>query len=379
VLKFPKNFYWGTTTSAYQVEGGIKNDWSETGGKFDAGIACDHYNRFEQDFDLAKNMNNNAHRFSIEWARIEPKQGKFNQKEIEHYRKVISALRQRGLEPFVSLYHWTLPIWFVKKGGWLNKDAPKCFEKFVKKVVGEYKNLVKFWITINEPMVYARHSYFVGKWPPGIKNLIKSLKIIRRLAETHKRTYETIHKIEPNAQVGVSADIIHFGIFLIRKFFGRIWNYYFLNRIKNHQDFIGLNYYFYWKLKDRFYRFFLGKKKIRLVSDIGWEIRPKGIYYILKNLKKYNKPIYITENGLADAKDKKRAKFIIDHLKWTHKAIEEGIDVRGYFHWSLMDNFEWDKGFKPRFGLIKIDYKTLKRIPRPSSKIYAKICKNNAL
>jgi len=145
-LKFPKNFYWGTATSAYQVEGGIKNNWSEKKGKYDAGRACDHYNHFEEDFDLAKQMNNNAHRFSISWARIEPKEGRFDKKEVEHYRKVIKALKSRGLEPFITLYHWTTPQWFSEKGAWLNKKSPEYFERFIKKVVEEYKDLVKFWI-----------------------------------------------------------------------------------------------------------------------------------------------------------------------------------------------------------------------------------------
>ena len=363
--KFPKNFYWGTATSAYQVEGGIKNDWSAVGGKYDAGIACDHYNRFEQDFDLAKKMNNNAHRFSIEWARIEPEQGKFNQKEIEHYRKVVKALKNRGLEPFVTLYHWTLPVWFAKKGGWLNKKAPEYFARYTEFVV---KNLseVRFWITINEPDIYVSYGFLAGKFPPFKKNWFKTQKVLAQLVQAHKNSYQIIHKISPNGQAGIAKNSIFFSGLL--SFINHRRNLYFLDKIKNHQDFIGVNYYIRQSLS--------GMLKFRHmeVSDLGWEIYPKGIYYVLKDLKKHNKPIYITENGLADAKNTKRAKFITDHLKWIHKAIKEGINVRGYFHWSLMDNFEWDKGFKPRFGLIEIDYKTLKRKPRPSSKVYAKIC-----
>ncbi len=374
-LKFPKGFYWGTGTSAYQVEGGIRNDWSEAGGKYDAGVACDHYNRYEEDFDLAKKMNNNAHRFSISWARIEPQEGQFNQKEIEHYRKVILALRERGLEPFVTLYHWPLPVWFVKKGHWLNKDAPKYFERFVEKIVGEYKDLVKFWITLNEPNAYVSHCFTIGHWPPFVRSWFKAQKVLKQLAEAHKKTYNIIHKISVGSKVGIAKQNNYFqGI--LKTVVDYFWNRRFLQAIKNHQDFIGLNYY---------HAFSSYGKKLKAskkhVSDLGWGIYPRGIYYVLKDLKKYNKPIYITENGLADAKDKLRSKFIIDYLKWIHKAIEEGIDVRGYFHWSLMDNYEWARkgGYYPRFGLIEIDYKTLKRTPRSSSKVYAEICKNNAI
>lgn len=367
--KFPKNFYWGTATSAYQVEGGIKNDWSEAGPKYDAGRACDHYNRFEQDFDLAKKMNNNAHRFSIEWARIEPEQGKFAQKEIEHYKKVVKALKQRGLEPFVTLYHWTLPVWFTKQGGWLNKKASECFVKYVEFVVENLPE-VKFWITINEPNVYTSHSFMIGEWPPFKKNWFITNKVLKQLVQAHKGAYKLIHKIYPDAQVGIAKNNIWFKGLLGLFYNNYFLNCKFLNRIKDYQDFIGLNYYFSYS--------FLGfKSKQR--NDIRWRIVPEGIYYVLKHLKKYDKPIYITENGLADAKDSKREKFIVDHLKWVYKAIEQGVDVKGYFHWSLIDNFEWDKGFKPKFGLIEIDYKTFKRTPRPSSKVYAEICKNNII
>jgi len=372
-LEFPKGFFWGASTSAYQVEGGIQNDWSEWGSKFDAGIACDHYNKFEEDFDLAKAMNNNAHRFSIEWARIEPEEGTFNQAEIEHYRNVILALKERNLEPFVTLYHWTLPIWFAEKGGWLNKDAPKYFERFVEKIVSEYKDLVKFWITLNEPNIYVAHSFLAGEWPPFCRSFIKTKKAYNQLVQSHRRAYAMIHKISSFAQVGITTDNIDYhGI--LKLFLNNIWNHKFLKEIRKHQNFIGLNYYFSHSLLKLIF-----PKTVKDKTDMGWEIYPKGIYHVLKDLKRYNKPIYITEDGLADKKDEKRTKFIIDHLKWVHKAIKEEIDVRGYFHWSLMDNFEWDKGFEPRFGLIEIDYKTLKRIPRPSSKIYAKICKANAI
>lgn len=370
-LKFPKNFYWGTATSAYQVEGGIRNDWSEAGDKYNAGKACDHYNRFEEDFDLAKKMNNNAHRFSIEWARIEPIEGKFNQDAIEHYRKVILALKKRGLEPFVTLYHWTLPVWFVERGHWLNLGAPEYFERYVEKVVSEFKDLVKFWITINEPNIYTTDAFLRGTFPPFRKSFFRTQNVLRALSEAHKKSYKIIHKISPKSKVGIAKNNNDFKGFL--KFFSDYyWNHQFLQEIKEHQDFIGLNYYFGSTLIDQL----MPRGEL---SDLKWTIRPKGIYSVLKVLKRYNKKIYITENGIADAKDEKRKRFILNHLKWVHKAIKEGVPVKGYFHWSLMDNFEWEKGFDPCFGLIEIDYKTLKRKPRPSSKLYTKICKNNAI
>ncbi len=384
--KFPKNFYWGTATSAYQVEGGIKNDWSAVGGKYNAGRACDHYNRFESDFDLAQKMNNNAHRFSIEWARIEPEQGKFDQKEIEHYKKVIKALKDRGLEPFVTLYHWTLPVWFAKKGGWLNKKSPEYFAKYVEFVVRNLPD-VKFWVVLNEPIVGLGHKYIDGEFPPFKKlAIIKFIRSIYSLVRAYKGSYKVIHKINPRAKVSISQMMSTFEAKRswcpAERLFAFVANFlsgdYFYNLIKNYIDYTGFSYYHYYQIV--WYPPFSKKSKKRK-TDMNWPIYPEGIYHILKHLKKYNKPIYITENGLADADDSRRADFIRDHLKWVHKAIKEGIDVRGYFHWSLLDNYEWARqgGFVPRYGLIEIDYKTFERTSRPSSKVFAEICKNNAI
>ena len=339
-----------------------------------SGRSCDHYNRYEEDFDLAKAMNNNAYRFSIEWSRVELEEGGFNQLEIEHYRNVIKALKIRGLEPFISLWHWTVPVWFAKKGGFEKNDNIKYFVRFCERIISEFKNDVKFWIVLNEPEIYTSHSYLKGTWPPQKKNLLAYLVVFHNLIKAYRKIFETIKKIQPNSQIGIAKNNIYFEGWLspiIRWW----WNFYFLNCIKTHQDFIGLNYYFHNRIKGLKFN----QNKNEETSDLGWEIYPKGIYYVLRELKKYQKPIYITENGLADAKDEKREKFIKEHLYWIHKAIQEGVDIRGYFYWSLLDNFEWDKGFWPRFGLVEIDYQTLERKIRPSAQEYAKICKNNEL
>lgn len=348
-------FFWGAATSSYQVEGGIKNDWSAVG--LDAGKAADHYNRFKEDFDLAKALGHNAHRLSIEWSRIEPEEGKFNQKEIEHYQKVISALRERGLEPFVTLWHFTNPTWFSELGGFGSKKSAFYFERYVDFVTRNLKG-VKFWLTINEPMVYATNAYLKGNWPPRKKSFPAYFRVISNLAAAHRKAYAAVHKNIPDTRVGIAKNNIYFeavgwnpGNKILKKLADWWWNRRFLNQIQNHQDFIGLNYYF---------------RNSR-------EIYPEGLYHVLLDLKKYQKPIYITENGLADAKDEKRAQFIKDHIYWMKKAMAEGADVRGYFHWSLIDNFEWEKGFAPRFGLIEVDYGTMERKVRQSAYGYKKI------
>jgi beta-glucosidase len=382
-LTFPKGFLWGSSISSYQTEGGIDNcDWSYF---FPAGKACDHYNRYEDDFDLVKRLNQNAFRFSLEWSRIEPKEGEFDQKEIDHYKKVLISLRERGIVPFVTLNHWTLPLWFVKKGGWLNPKSPDYFSEYVKRTIEELGRYSNFWITLNEPLVYTGNSYLKGEWPPQKKSFLKSILVTKRLIRAHNKSYSIIKNSDSDNQVSISKHNIFFDPYKGRTFNGflagisdYLWNDYFLGKTKDCMDFIGLNYYFRrgiklnWLKKEK-------KKKEEIITDLGWEVYPEGIYKVLKDASFFKKPIYITENGLADAEDKNRKKFIKDHLKWIHRAIEEGVDVRGYFHWSLMDNLEWDKGFWPRFGLVEIDYDTMARIPRPSAFYYADICKKNKI
>ncbi len=387
-LKFPKGFLWGTSTSAYQIEGGIENcDWSNISP---AGAACDHYHRYQEDFDLVKELNQNVHRFSIEWSRIEPRKGEFDQKEILHYRRVLEVLKSRGIKTMITLHYFTTPLWLVEIGGWSNPKVVFYFSCFTTRMSNEYQDLADFWITINEPLIYAAMtSYLQDKWQIQKKHPILFLKVIRNQIAAHRKTYKLFHRSKNIVQVGIAKNNCYFEPYqnklinqILTFFSNYFWNEYFLNQIRNHQDFIGLNYYFHNRVnvhRTSLNNWF-NQNENKIVSDMGWEIYPKGIYHVLKKLKKYQRPIYITENGIADARDILRKDFIKNHLFWIHKAIEEGIDIRGYLHWSLIDNFEWNKKIRPRFGLIEIDYnKGLKRIPRPSAKFYAKICRENEL
>ena len=408
---FPKGFYFGAATSAHQVEGGNCNDWTEweiqntkikvqnatlrqaqgvnswpdyimknypnplQEENYISGKACDHYNRFREDFDIAQKLGHNAHRFSIEWSRIEPEEGRFNEAEIEHYRQVIKALRERGIEPFVTLWHWPVPVWLRDKGGWKSKEIIPYFSRYVERVVLALQRDVNFWITLNEPLVFAKISYLEGRWPPQEKSVFSYLRVSSNLIKAHKIAYGVIKNIQPNAQVGIAHNMSFFEVennnFVNRalKRFGE-WrkNYAFLNAIREHQDFIGFNYYSHYRVN-----FGYSKIETEKISDMGWSLYPPGIYYMLRALKKYNKPIYITENGLADSRDNNRSWFIVEHLKWIAEAIQEGVDIRGYFHWSLLDNFEWSDGFWPRFGLVEVDYRTMERKIRPSAWEYKKI------
>jgi beta-glucosidase len=378
--KFPDNFKFGAATASFQVEGGITNcDWADAARKGKVpicGRAADHYNRFEEDFDIAKDLGHNAHRFSIEWARIEPEEGRFNMQAIIHYKKVLEALKERGIEAHLTLWHFTLPQWFVDKGSFENPEAINYFSRYVRFVAEELQDGVVSWSTINEPVVYAWNGWGRGRWPPFKTSPRRFWKVLKVLAKCHIEALHMIRLSQPEALVGVTKDNIYFDPNrnpfnkLLARFFTWVWNYHFLDMISGHQDFIGLNYYFHTAL---------GKEATGVRTDFGWEIYPEGIYHVLRQLEKYNVPVYVMENGLADENDIHRADFIRDHLFWIQKAMQKGVDVRGYFHWSLLDNYEWAEGFGKRFGLVHIDYDTMKRTVRESALVYKKICETHAL
>lgn len=415
---FPKNFYWGTATASHQIEGdNIYNDWweFEIQGKVKdgqkSGKACDSWNRYEEDFDLIQKLNNNAYRFSIEWSRIEPEEGKFDNSAIEKYKNMLLSLRKRNIEPFVTLHHFTNPLWIAKKGGWLNSETINYYLRYVEKIVKELKDFVRFWMTINEPNAYSFMAYLYGQFPPQEKSLKKMLIVLNNMVKAHAKAYKIIHEIVPDSNVSIAYNVLYFEpinpkSIIDRKlthFADKIYNRIFIETLitgnfsspfikedipyaKDTLDYLGINYYT---------RVFMGLKNIISSikgneynlyppnverSDFGWEIYSEGIYKVVKrfwNLVK--KPIYITENGISDAKDEKRPKYLITHLVALHKAIEEGIDIRGYFYWSLMDNFEWAEGFKQRFGLFEMDYSTMERKWRKSAEIYSEIAKNNGI
>lgn len=395
VYQFPKDFLWGVAISSYQTEGNnYYSDWYawEKLGKIKdgslSGQACDFYHLYQSDINLAKNLNLNAFRLSIEWSRIEPEEGKFDQKAIKHYQKVLTFLKEKKFKVFLTLWHFTLPYWLAKKGGWENKNSVLYFTRLVEKIVPEFVNFVDFWLTINEPLIYIGCAYFLGLWPPEKKNLFASLKVFFNLIKAHKKSYQIIHQIDSKAKVGLANNLVYFkpvrnNFFdeKLAKIFHYFYNYSFYNLTKGAHDFIGLNYYTchrvkFFKIFDLIKRMTSENPETRVLRK---EVHPEGLYFLLKDLKRFNLPIYITENGLADEGDLRRRRFILRHLKYLWQAIQEGVDVRGYLYWSLIDNFEWKEGFKPRFGLIKIDYENLARIPKRSAFLYQEICQNNAL
>jgi beta-glucosidase len=399
ILKFPHGFLWGAAGSAYQTEGGNTNsDWwvwehsaqreqyLKSCGKnpqdFYSGAACDSYNRYEEDFALAQHLNHNTTRIGIEWSRIQPEEGVFSEKELDHYEKVLQSAKAHGLTTFVTLHHFTSPIWFTRRGGFEKKENIPLFLAYIKRVAARLHQYADFWITINEPEIYSTHGYLIAKYPPMLTSLPTTYRVLQNIITAHNSAYHELHAIS-NTPVSMANQLtdIEQASFASRpvRFISRyLATEYILARTNKQCDFIGVNYY----IRQFVGWFGIRNKKFKddEMSDLGWGFYPAGLENVLLNLKKYNKPVYITENGLADSKDTRREKFIKDHLFHVHNAIRQGVDVRGYLYWSLIDNFEWTEGFAPRFGLIEIDREDLlRRKVRYSATQYAEICKNNRM
>ena len=258
---FPKDFLWGAAASSHQVEGGnVHNDWWqwEEAGRLPSsersGQAIRHYELFDQDFILAQKLSHNAHRFSLEWSRVEPREGAFDEHAIRHYHQVIDSLVSKNITPIVTLHHFTNPLWFAQKGGWLNPKAVESFARYTRKVIDAYKNKVRYWITINEPAVLAYYGYLLGKWPPGESSLSLALNVLRNCGAAHRRAYQVIHARREDAAVGIAHNLRPFkvcprtpNLFCALNVLARhyLFNRYFLERVKKESDFIGVNYYEY--------------------------------------------------------------------------------------------------------------------------------------
>jgi len=410
--KFPKGFLWGAATSSHQVEGDNRwNDWweYEQAGllPYRSGDACRHYQLYDQDIALARSWGHNAHRFSIEWSRIEPKEGIWNLGAIEHYRDVLRALKRRELEPVVTLHHFTNPAWFLRRGGWLRSDSPKLFTRYVEQTVKHIGRDVKFWVTINEPTVYVKRGYITGEWPPCLKSSwFKSAMVLRNLARAHVAAYRVLHRFLDDVNVGfahsapliVPCDprrkldrtvawlrdaILNRSFFYLLGAFPRRGG-----SVPKNLDFIGINYY----TRDIVCSTGWGKRALLgkschddhhsdrgPKSSIGSEVYPSGLRAMLQKFSAFGIPLFITENGIATDDEDLRREFIIRHLEILAETIVSGVNVIGYLYWTLIDNFEWSLGTTARFGLAEVDFHNQKRLPRPCVKLFSSVCRNNRL
>jgi len=422
ILAFPDRFRWGVATAAHQNEGNnTGNDfwaWEQVPGHVAdgsvSGLACDWWNRAEEDFDRAAAMGLNALRLSVEWSRLEPRPGVWDSAAFDRYRQMLQGLHARSLEPMVTLHHFTNPWWLAERGGWANPEVVPLFQRYVTQVVERLGDLCRLWCTLNEPSIYAAYAYVLGKWPPGESSLLQFIRVTRHQVQAHAAAYHAIHRRQPQAWVGLVKHMAAFDpadptaapdrwVAAIRdrwlnwrlveavtqgrlKFpLGLGWGRY--RPAVDSTDFIGLNYYGRHPLRfDLKAAGTLFARETQVPTETAWpepwsdrEIYPAGLHRFLTRLAGYGKPLYVTENGMADATDDVRPGFILTHLAALHRAIGQGVDVRGYYYWTLVDNYEWVEGWTARFGLIGLDPATQERTPRRSAQLFAEIARANAI
>ncbi len=417
VYTFPRGFLWGTATAAHQVEGGNANNtwaaWEQQPGKIangdTAGRACEWWQgRWREDFDRAAEAGQNAHRLSVEWSRIQPTPDRWDEDALEHYRQMVRGLIQRGMTPIVTLHHFTDPLWLAERGGWENPETPGLFAVFVAKVVEALRAYVTRWCTINEPNVYTALGYVAGVFPPGKQDIRIAMKVAERLAQGHAAAYEAIHRVQPEAQVGLT--VYYRPMRPARPWFlpdrvlarveGRWFNDYFAvaaasgrrllpvgsrrdRRLGPALDWFGLNYYttelvaFAFRRPDFARRF---PPKGAPLSEHGeLALTPEGLFAGIRWAQRFGVPILVTENGVEDSTDALRPRYLVEHIHQVWRAVNFNWRVQGYLHWTLVDNFEWQRGWTWRYGLWALDVATQRRIKRPSADLYAAICRSNAL
>jgi len=416
---FPSGFLWGTATAAHQVEGSNTNnnwsDWEQQPGRIvqgqKAGLACDWWGgRWKEDFDRAAETGQNAHRLSVEWSRIQPTPDRWDEHALDYYRQIVRGLVDRGLTPMVTLHHFSDPLWLVERGGWENETTADLFAVFTKKVVQALQEYVNLWVTINEPNVYAYSSYISGDFPPGKRDPNTGFRVMSNLVKGHAAAYEAIHKQQVTARAGIALNyrgfhparswlpmdawVSRIQHTLFNQLFPRALTDGIVNTIIKReripkaaktQDFLGVNYYTCDEI--RFAPFSpgtgFGKQSFAKdadLSDTGFLANePQGMFEALKWGMQFNIPLIVTENGVEDADDHLRPRYMIQHIHQVWRAANFSWPVKGYFHWSLVDNFEWERGWTQRFGLWELDVDTQVRRKRPSVDLYAEICRENGI
>jgi len=443
LISFPKDFVWGVATASYQIEGAWDEDgkgesiwdrFSHTPGKVENGdtgdVACDHYHRWREDVALMKDLGLNAYRFSIAWPRILPEgRGTVSQAGIDFYSELVDALLAEGIEPFATLYHWDLPQVLEDQGGWPDRMVVDAFVEFADVVTRALGDRVKNWTTFNEPWVSAFVGYEEGRHAPGISNMETAVAAAHHLMVSHGLAVPVIRDNCPNANVGIVLNLTpqepaslsiadriaatwvdgYINRWFLDALVGRGYPQDMVDSFGNELDFIqpgdmaaiavpldylGINYYTRGiarsdeisEAENLPQTVFQGDE----ITEMDWEVYPKGLYNMLGRLHfDYNFPvIYITENGAAfpdevgpdgQVDDQDRLSYIKRHLEMTHKAIQIGVPVKGYFAWSFLDNFEWAFGYTKRFGIVYVDYETQKRIPKSSAKWYRDVTQKNEI
>jgi beta-glucosidase len=421
-FEFPGEFLWGSATAAHQVEGDNKNsDWwafehmPDTPCKEPSGAAIEHYKRYPRDMALLAGLGFNTYRFSVEWARIEPAEGDFDQGELDHYRKMVELCRKSNLIPMVTLNHFTLPKWVADRGGWLSPSTPGFFERYTRRVVGALGDNVEWYSTLNEPGMVAFGGYGGGfPFPPQLRGVDNWKSATGRLIEAHKLSRAAIKELRPAAKVGLTNAMQEWeanaGGEPIMKYARHLTEDVYLEAAAD-DDYIGVQTYTRARLElpraagllsglvlsvGPLEKLIVGRMTSRTndsfapgmktdpgmrVTQMGYEFRPQAVAATVRRAAQFlpGKPIVVTEHGIATADDAERVEFITEGLRSLHAVIADGIPLKGYIHWSAFDNFEWSSGYAMQFGLIAVDRTTQERTVKPSARFLGEVARANRL
>ncbi len=423
MLTFPEHFLWGVSTSAYQYEGGdVPNQWRawERNGHIRSrdlrGRACDWWENAERDLDLCAKLGLNALRLSVEWARVEPARGQWDAKAIERYRSLFAAARRRGLRLFLTLHHFTHPIWFEERGAFTHPAAPGAFAVFAARAAEYFGEFCTDWVTFNEPNIYTAFGYLLGEFPPGKRyDLRRGMLALLGIHQAHAFAYDRLHAAQPEARVGMAVHYAEFeassrSLFdrWLRDAYHLLFNQSSLHLLRQGElparwwlpaarlpdvrgkiDWIGLNVY------NRFHVRFSslprspGAAGLWVPAEVPQgdpgtdypygEACPPAVRSAVRDYSALGCPMLVTENGVPDRADRIRPWVMVSTLREMHALIAEGFDLRGYFHWSLVDNFEWTQGWTLRFGLYQLDPATQERLPRPSAELFRRMVAANGV
>jgi beta-glucosidase len=406
-LTFPDGFVWGSAAAAHQAEGGNwNNDWwawehdPRSPCVEPSGDAIDHYNRFDDDFALLASYGHNAHRFSIEWSRIEPEEGEFSSVELDHYSRVLDSLHSHGMTPFMTLHHFSSPRWLAADGGWANPAVVDRFRRFTDVVAKRLGDRAPYVCTINEPQIVALIGYQGTGFPPGAGDTSLFWPVTRNFIAAHQGALEAFKSHQPDAKIGITLAVSDFqaadddSVSLRDRVHHRMVQVYYdairTGEIKGPRieasipglspqsnDFVGVQFYSRSVISST--------KGVEApppgaeTTQMGYEVVPESFVTVLNGAADAGVPVFVTENGIGTDDDKQRIRYLATHLASVHCALEGGVDLRGYIYWCAIDNFEWAFGFQRTFGLIGCDRSTFERIPKPSASYFGEICRANAV
>lgn len=418
-LRFPPGFLWGTATSSHQVEGGNSNNdwwqWERKPGVIRDGQrsedAAGWWNgRAEEDLSTAAELGQNAHRLSLEWSRLEPAPGHWDEAAFDRYARMLDHAKDLGLTLMVTLNHFTLPRWASETQGWLDRELPTRFAEFARQCARRLRH-VDMWATLNEPNVLGLLGYALERWPPGVGHLRSYGAAVTNMLRAHTQAARIIRHVAPRSKVGLVLNLPYFeparnrpSDMVLAATQDRWMNACMLRALETGTfappfsirrrripdlersfDWLGLNYYGRYQVRfdpfapsTGFSRFVQSTTSATAWTDWGQPFA-EGLTRQLQRMRHLRVPLYVTENGIFDNDDRLRPQFIREHVRAVHDAVRDGVDVRGYFHWSLVDNFEWAEGWSTHFGLLALDRKTGVRRRRESANVYAEICRANAL